>query len=587
MPSLISKLNQLLTGDSISFSDDTRAEGINFIYSNLRRISFSMAILPITASILLWGEVNNIILIAWLSWAIGIIVTRHWLAHHYFKRKRVTQNILSWGRYFTYTSFASGLFYGSTIIIFWIPDSLPTQLFILVFIIGMANGATFITSHLLESYYAFLLPTLGITSLFLLLSPDTNSAYTAIAILTSANILIALIIGKKSNHYVLSSIQHRFENLELVEKLKKGTKDAEESNRRKTRFLASASHDLRQPIHALGLFSEALTSENLSPNGVNTLSFLKQSVTSLRELINSLLDISRLDAGIITPNFGAVNVSDLIEILKHDFEEECKAKNLKLYTQGSEAWVYSDSILLENILRNLINNAIRYTQKGSVVLSCKQQNNIVLIEVLDTGVGISESEQALIFDEFYQINNTSHAHQQGLGLGLAIVQSQAKLLKHKLSVHSRVGHGTCFRLRLKPADPSMYSSQRDNFVDSMQLMSFDILIIDDDEAILEGMKMTLEEWGCRITTASSLNEAITLCIHHKPDIIISDFHLRDQVTGLDVVKRLREQLDKTVPALLITGDTAPERLQEAQQNDLILLHKPVKPAKLRAAIKLL
>jgi CheY-like chemotaxis protein/anti-sigma regulatory factor (Ser/Thr protein kinase) len=400
------------------------------------------------------------------------------------------------------------------------------------------------------------------------------------------NILLALVIGKKNNQSVLTTIQLRFENADLVKKLKNSVDEANEANARKTRFLASASHDLRQPVHALGLFSDALGNEKLSSTGKQTLSFLKQSVSSLSGLLESLLDVSRLDAGIVSPSMNAIDVSQLINNISIDTKPLCLAKGLELRVHCKSCWAYSDSVLLENILRNLLSNAIRYTEHGGILLSCRQRHDEIWIEVWDTGIGISDVEQKQIFDEFYQVNNVKRDREQGLGLGLAIVQKQAVLLDHGLSLASRVGKGSRFRLKLKVASPQDNKQAVNGFV-SPSLKQFCILVIDDDKIILEGMRITLEAWGHDVYTATNLEDAIITCKQSEPDIIISDFRLHDQITGIDVIQTLRKQLDTNTPALLITGDTAPDRLQQAQKSDLLLLHKPVQPAKLRAALNLL
>jgi CheY-like chemotaxis protein/anti-sigma regulatory factor (Ser/Thr protein kinase) len=265
---------------------------------------------------------------------------------------------------------------------------------------------------------------------------------------------------------------------------------------------------------------------------------------------------------------------------------ECESKGLKWRMNCQPAWARTDSALLENILRNLLSNALRYTDKGGILFSCRQRKSEIWIEIWDSGIGIPDSEYGLIFDEFYQINNPERDRQQGLGLGLAIVQKQAQLLGHELSLVSSVGKGTRFRLKLK-STPSSSLSVQDRAVISKQLTDRRILIVDDDESILIGMKMTLEAWGCLVDIAEDLNEATLLCNQSIPDIIIADFRLRDHVTGIEVVDNLRTHLKQKIPALLITGDTAPNRLQQAQRSDLILLHKPVQPAKLRAALNVL
>lgn len=581
---IFSKLKSLVTPSTNLFSDETQAEGIHFIYQNLPKLSLSMAFLPLVITILLWGDIDNIILFPWLIYTLSIGVARLWLTKRYFKASPTPTESFRWGRYITYTSFASGLSYALSIMLF-LPASSPTiQLFLFVFIFGIVNGSAFVSSHWVESFYVFMLTTLVPTAIYLFSLGEP--AYTAIAYLCLINIAISYTIGSKTNQTVLSSIQLRFENAELIQKLITSTKQAEEANRRKTRFLASASHDLRQPVHALGLFSEALSSERLSPKGINSLGFLKQSISSLSGLLESLLDMSKLDAGITIPSFSTIDLQQLIQQLANDFKGEYDSKNLHFRTRCQLVWVHSDCILLENILRNLLSNAVRYTDHGGILFACRKRKNEVWVEIWDTGIGISKKEQKNIFDEFYQINNYERDQKQGLGLGLAIVKKQAQLLGHEISLVSRKGKGSRFRIKLKRAVPVLLSPTEKPPI-LTQLTGRIILIIDDDEVILKGMKITLEEWGCRVITTTSLDKASLICDHTKPDIIISDFRLRDHLNGIEVVNHLRKQLKHQTPALLITGDTAPDRLQQAQKSDLILLHKPVQPVKLRAALNLL
>ncbi len=581
---MLFRLKNLFDPHSEEFSIETHAEGIHFIYQNFPKLALSMAFLPIVMTALLWGKVNHLILFSWTLYTLSIGATRYWLAKRYFQVKPLPQESFRWGKYITFTSFASGISYALSAILFLTASSPTVQIFLFVFIFGIVNGSAFVSSHWVASFYVFMLTTLGLTAIYLFTLGDP--AYTAIAVLCLIDILLCFVIGKRTNYSVLSTIQLRFENATLIEQLKTSVQEAKNANQRKTRFLASASHDLRQPVHALGLFSEALSSEELSPSGRNTLAFLKQSVSSLSSLLNSLLDISRLDAGIITPSINAVDLTKIMQQLSHDFEVACKSKGLNWRLRCHPVWVYSDSALLENIIRNLLSNAIRYTDSGGILFACKQHNDEVWIEIWDTGIGIAESDSNLIFDEFYQINNPERDQQQGLGLGLAIVRKQAQLLNHDLSLCSRLGKGSRFRLKLKKASPTTVVEQNQIAITN-RFAQKNILVIDDDESILEGMRLTLEAWQCIVSTATDLEQAIEICLHTMPDVIIADFRLRENVNGIDVVQQLRQQLDKHIPALLITGDTAPNRLQQAQKSDLLLLHKPVQPAKLRAALTLL
>lgn len=409
--------------------------------------------------------------------------------------------------------------------------------------------------------------------------------------LMSAATLLAIfggIFAYKSQKYEGDLLDAHFEHLELLKELELSNKETKDANVRKTRFLASASHDLRQPVHALELFSEALQDEPLSRKGKRTLAYLKESVASLNELLMSLLDISRLDAGIIKPSFEKIDISTVMNRLSNNIKTEVENKGLKLRIRSHSVWVLSDATLLENTLRNLLVNAIKYTDNGGILFACRQRKGEIWIDIWDSGKGIPEQDMRYILDEFYQVSNAQRDRKQGLGLGLSIVSREVNILGHLFSIYSREGRGTLARVKLKTIAKSQ-GIEAENLGASVikdRLEGNKILIIDDDESILIATKIVLEKWGCNIKTATNFDDATVLCRDFIPDIIISDFRLREEVTGIDVIKKIREQLGAEVPAILITGDTAPDRLRQAQESGLVLLHKPVHPAKLRVAINM-
>lgn len=376
-------------------------------------------------------------------------------------------------------------------------------------------------------------------------------------------------------------------NERMLKQLKESKQEAEKANKRKTRFLASASHDLRQPIHALELFSEALTDEVKSTQGKDNLSYLKDSISSLNELLTSLLDISRLDAGIVEPKFEKLDISSIIWRIAQNSRALLDSKGLELRIRCQSMWIYSDRTLLANILGNLLNNAIKYTDQGGVLISCRyrEKYNQIWLEIWDTGIGIPEKEMMFIRDEFYQVNNAERDRQQGLGLGLSIVSRESKILDHSFEIYSRLGRGTLVRLKLKKVrgNQAPPNTQAANHVLD-RLVGCNILIIDDDELVLMATKTILKQWGCNIRAVCSLEDALLNVGVFSPDVIISDFRLKQHVTGIDVIERLRQHLKQNVAAILMTGDTAPDRLKQAKNSGLTLLHKPVKPARLRLAV---
>jgi len=581
------RLQRFFTGHQDEFSTETLAEGLYFSFEAQKKSTLKIAVISLILAFIMWDQIDNLIVSIWLCIALLVRYLIGWQAKKFLRLKPAPEACIKWGHYFTLSTFVMGLVYGSAAMLFF-SDELPVaiQLFILIVVLGIINTAMTVTAYWLASFYAFMFTILGMTTLTFLLQSDLN--YQLLSVLTIINMLGSYSLGKSYQQSVLSSIQLRFEHAKLLEELKISKEQADDANKRKTRFLASASHDLRQPVHALELFSEALTEEKLSSKGKHTLAYLNDSVASLNELLSSLLDISRLDAGIVKAKFEAVNVSRLLQRLADNHRNQVLEKGLTLRVRCHACTVYSDATLLENTIRNLLGNAIKYTNEGGILLNCRMRKNELWIEVWDTGIGIPQSEMKFIYDEFYQINNAARDRRQGLGLGLAIVSREMRMLGHSLSLHSQESRGTVARIKLQSANTD--SKEMDEPVAikvNDRLAGKKILIIDDEEPILIATKMLVEKWGSEVETAFNMGEARALCQYFSPDVILSDFRLREDVTGIDVIEQLRLQLEHDIPAILITGDTSPDRLQQAQESGLILLHKPVKPAKLRAAINML
>ena len=334
------------------------------------------------------------------------------------------------------------------------------------------------------------------------------------------------------------------------------------------------------------MFSAAFVGEKHTAKWEETLSYMKESIASLSELLTSLLDISRLDAGIVKPSIAPIDVFQLIKRLSNTMEVEVKNKGLKLHVRGQPLWVNSDSVLLGNAVCNLLTNAIKYTVEGGVLIDCRPRKDEVWIEIWDTGIGIPVDELDNIFDEFYQVNNVELERKQGLGLGLSIVTREMDLLGHSFSLYSREGRGTMVRIKLQrvyfgsKTEPRLREELPD------RLANKKVLIIDDEESILVATKRLVANWKCDIEIARNIDEASAICRNFVPDVIISDYRLQGSVTGIDVIKHLRSQISQHIPAILVTGDTALDIHQLAQDNKLMLLHKPLKPAKLRAAINM-
>ena len=358
----------------------------------------------------------------------------------------------------------------------------------------------------------------------------------------------------------------------------------EAANLAKSRFLAAASHDLRQPLHALNLFVAQLGGETDQAEQARLIARIDASVAAMNELFNALLDTSKLDAGVLAPSVSEFPVDHLLKRVEMTFAAATREKSLRLRVVSSDAFIRSDFILLERILLNLVSNAIRYTVRGGVMVGCRRRGGVLRIEVWDSGVGIPDDQRSNIFREFYQLP-VAERDRSGLGLGLAIVDRLCRLLDHPIELASRLGRGSRFTVMVPVAVPRRLTEQTPQAAIDQAVGKL-IMVIDDDTRVLDGMRGVLTSWGCSVVTAGSEAAALACVSAHKtpPDLIISDYHLADGANGIQVIEQLRRVLRAPVPAFLVSGDTAPELLREASARGYHLLHKPVLPITLRATI---
>jgi CheY-like chemotaxis protein len=298
--------------------------------------------------------------------------------------------------------------------------------------------------------------------------------------------------------------------------------------------------------------------------------------------------MTKLEAGILKPNVAEFSVTRLLERVDTTFADAARTKGLRLRVVQSDAWVESDLMLLERILINLVSNAVRYTERGGVVVGCRRRRNGLRIDVCDTGAGIPEDQRQHIFGEFYQLAGTGLGRSGGLGLGLAIVDRLGRLLGHSVELDSRPGHGSRFSISVPlAAQPPMASeTQAPSSTIADPARGKRVIVIDDDALVLEGMRGILESWGCQVETAASGDAALAALARdgRRPDLIISDWRLAGSDTGIEAIERLRTAAGAPIPAFVITGDTAPERLREASACGFPLLQKPVSPMALRTTL---
>lgn len=361
---------------------------------------------------------------------------------------------------------------------------------------------------------------------------------------------------------------------------------AEAAVQAKSRFLAAASHDLRQPLHALILLVTALRERSLDPETRRLAEHIDASAAVMASLLNSLLDLSKLDAGVVQAQPACFPVIRVLGSVQRQFAPLARDRNLRLVVQPTSLWARSDPALLERILSNLVANALRYTDRGRVVIGARRDGQDgVRLEVWDTGKGIPEAHLDRVFEEYFQLGNPERHRDKGLGLGLAIVSRLARLLGSEVSVRSRLGHGSRFGLRLPrcaPVDARATAAAPPGL--PLPLENALVAFIDDDQAILGAMVEVFDQWGVRLAAATDADQLLAEleALGQRPDIILCDYRLADGRTGTEAVRALRAAFGADIPAALLTGDTAPETIQAVDASALPVLHKPLKPAKLRA-----
>ena len=360
---------------------------------------------------------------------------------------------------------------------------------------------------------------------------------------------------------------------------------ADRANAAKTRFLAAASHDLRQPLHAMELLVSALSGKPLTEDARSIVSDMQESLAFTQRLLDSLLDVSELEAGAITPTIGAVPLAPLLRRIRQQYLGIARDKGLDLRLVLSSVVVRSDPGLLERIFDNLVSNAVRYTDEGRVLIGCRRRDGVVRLEVWDSGPGIPEAAQSMIFDDFCQLDSSAKERGAGLGLGLGLVRRLAELLEHKVRLRSVPGRGSVFWIELEPTAQEAPSEPAPGRRESEtpEKAGATVMIIEDDAMVLNAMRIVLEAWGYEVVAVASAKAAKAAQI--IPDVVIADYRLPGGETGDEAILDLRRRAGRDVPGIIVTGEVMPTAWAEVADHDLYVMKKPVRPAKLRALIR--
>ncbi|CAA0101850.1 Autoinducer 2 sensor kinase/phosphatase LuxQ [BD1-7 clade bacterium] len=526
---------------------------------------------PFYAFILHKSAIENAYSI-WFSFDIIFLIITLCVYYVYFKkRKSLTLSIAALPIvYFSFfTSIAPWIF-------------LKTDQSIYYFTLLVMQMALIANSAYVFSYYIKLIALLlglPMTSLLFKISYSDIEDGLMLQIGILMNGLSAFAFYNHVSKQLLDTISLKLENIQ-------SRIEAEQANQSKTKFLAAASHDIRQPVQAVIFFLETLKNRNREPEDDVIFQRLQSSADNISTLLNDLLDISKLDADSVYSKNEHFSLVELCERLFNEIHPLAKKKSLSIEKNINESHVYADEILLERVLKNLLSNAVRYTDEGTISIYAKKQSNKVLIQVKDTGIGIPENEQQSIFEEFHQLHNPERDSNNGLGLGLAIVKRLCDFQQWSLSLSSD-SSGSCFSIEV----PLGYQDQvvKKNQPDSTgKLESIRALIIDDDEAICHSLVALFENWGSEVRAFDSAKAAEDFLLAHmewRPNVLISDYRLREHKTGADAAQQIHKVLDEKIPVLIITGDTDPARIKEAKASGFTVIHKPIKPVAIRTFIR--
>jgi len=532
---------------------------------------------------LFWGHTDHPPLLLWLVCIYAIHSAKILLWWRYREQLTTVPECRRWSQIFKLLTTLAAFTWGMIAVFFYPPD-LAYQALMICLVLGLVAGAVTFDSVYPPALYIFVfgvtLPLLG------RLTFSGGETQLILAGMLLLFLISAISAGRELSKTFWKSLWQRYENDQLIEQLTAQKAIAEIANGDKSRFLASASHDLRQPLQALVLFSDSLQEVSNEKESRHLAMQIGKSVGALVDMFDELLDISKFDAGVIQANKQNFKVQDVFDQLQAEFKPLALAKGLEFSVIKTDVFGYSDAHLLERILRNLISNAIRYTDFGSVKISCEPVGQLLQFDVQDTGIGIRANSLPHIFEEYYQVENLHRDRLKGLGLGLSIVRRMEALLGCQVSVVSKPALGSVFSFSIPQGNASFNDLPLIPPQSKHNLSGITVALIDDDKDIRHMATRLLKQWGCHVYEGELPDEVLEpmAAAGTCPDILICDYRLPDGLTAIDGISKLRALWDNDIPTIVLTGDTAPQTLKEIQASGALLLHKPIAPARLRSIL---
>jgi two-component system, sensor histidine kinase len=572
-------------------------EALRFVAANTLQSVIASTLVAAAMVFLMRHSLHTSAALIWLSALVGIGVLR---VHQRVRVQTALSEQRATARHlqqFAVLAFMTGLTWAGALWMLRPNTDSYLHAVVLLACAAIGAGGAFASLASLRTAFAIFWPPMLALVVFGLL--DGRSFYLVVGVVSLPLSLLLARMVVVLNRQFIEQVELRERNAELLLALQQRTADAEAANEAKSRFLVAASHDLRQPMHAIAIRSRALLEQPLAGDVRHMAERLDQSVVAMQSLFDALLDISKLDAGNVQPTLAPFSLQTLFAALRDGYADIAVQQGIQLNVQPTSLWVNSDALLLERILRQLLDNAVRHAGPCSVILRAEARNDEVVIEVRDTGKGIAQDQQSNIFKEFVQLNNPERDRRKGLGLGLAIVQRIAQQLGHRLELQSAGGAGASFRifLPMAQADSPVAESAAENPLpapDTAQPALPDavpdgpacIALLDDDPDVLEAMSLLLTHWQYQVIAATHSPELMQALLSNEraPDLLICDYRLAEKLNGREVIENLRRHYVRPLPALLITGDL--RALDAAGDGgDVTVLRKPVPPSTLREQVE--
>jgi len=589
MQSLIQLYSQLIDwlmkSTSIGYHNDQVFEKqVELLYQHLPQVLIPVLVVASGITYLFYNRSNEIFALTWLGSVYLLTILRYYF-YRLRKQRQTFIGVKRWAQIAVSFSFISGCQWASTIFVFFDGSSIEGVALLSLVLFGMISGAIGALSVIPAAFAGFSTPITLLLVIAIANSPEEDVQF--LNYFVAVFIFAYSIFSRNTYKSHMYAISLNIENTKLIKKLEIKNESAEKANTAKSSFLAAASHDLRQPLQSMSLCAEALKENLADPENLKLIDRVIRSHDALRDLLNALLDISKLDAGSVEVRSSDFNIAEKLNEIANDFHPLAENNNQQLVLSKAFYRVHSDPVIVKRILQNLIANAVNHSpEQTMIIVETKKQNDRCVISVKDNGPGIPEEEQELVFNEFHQLQNPERNRDKGLGLGLAIVKRLTNLLGSNMTLRSSADEGCEFSFSIPLAEnqqPDSITPFQHNQKVS-QLDGVNVLVVEDEIDVREAVIMILKRWGCDCWQTDNVAGAIAFVNQHKIDLVLTDYRLREHETGLDVIDKIKAD-GFNIPAVMITGDTAIEKLQKFNQVGHMVLHKPVKPAELRAAIQ--